>query len=141
MTGVHFLRDDVSGVDPAVFVHGKVWLASHAVAIGSWNMTQAGMNIASSGSNNIEAGVVVSLNSRERQAIEQSLQLSPLTQPTCCNAEEMNEDPDHTTNQYKVVVDLLLDWELLQVSIVSPDRKSTRLNSSHSSVSRMPSSA
>jgi hypothetical protein len=121
MSGVHFLRDDVAGIDPAVFVHGKVWLTSHAVAIGSWNMTQAGMNIASSGSNNIEAGVVVSLNSRERQAIEQSLRLNPLTNPTCCHAEELNEDPDNATHPCKVVVDLLLDWELLHVSIVSPE--------------------
>ncbi|MFM9003983.1 MAG: hypothetical protein ACKOSR_00510, partial [Flavobacteriales bacterium] len=46
---VHFFRDDVKGVDPDVFVHAKVWLTSNSVAIGSWNMTQAGMNLSSGG--------------------------------------------------------------------------------------------
>ncbi|MFM7728147.1 MAG: hypothetical protein ACKO7B_15715, partial [Flavobacteriales bacterium] len=42
---VNFMREDVTGLDPDVFVHAKVWLTSNSVAIGSWNMTQAGMNL------------------------------------------------------------------------------------------------
>ncbi|MFM7234317.1 MAG: hypothetical protein ACKOZM_06975 [Flavobacteriales bacterium] len=86
---VNFMREDVTGLDPDVFVHAKVWLTSNSVAIGSWNMTQAGMNLSVGGGNNIEAGVVIVLNAAERQAIEKTVTISALNNPTFCDAGEL----------------------------------------------------
>lgn len=118
---VQFMRDDVSGLDPDVFVHAKVWLTSNAVAIGSWNMTQAGMNLSPGGGNNIEAGVVVNLKAYERQTIEKTLQLSRLEKPMCCDADDLNEDNEPQINKSSLVVDLILDWEQRLVHLVSPN--------------------
>jgi hypothetical protein len=117
---IQFMREDVTGVDPDVFVHAKVWLTSNSVAIGSWNMTQAGMNLSPGGGNNIEAGVVVSLSAGERQSIEKSVRISKLDNPVCCDAGELKDDPDNPGIAPTFVVDLLLDWEHRHVSLLSP---------------------
>ena len=117
---VQFMREDVTGVDPDVFVHAKVWLTSNSVAIGSWNMTQAGMNLSPGGGNNIEAGVVVSLSTGERQAIEKTARISKLDNPVCCDGGELKDDPDNPGIAPTFVVDLLLDWEHRHVSLLSP---------------------
>ncbi len=117
---VQFMREDVMGVDPDVFVHAKVWLTSNSVAIGSWNMTQAGMNLSPGGGNNIEAGVVVSLSAGERQAIEKSVRINKLDNAICCDAGELKDDQDNPGIAPTFVVDLLLDWEHRHVSLLSP---------------------
>jgi phosphatidylserine/phosphatidylglycerophosphate/cardiolipin synthase-like enzyme len=118
---VHFLRDDVMGVDPDVFVHAKVWLTSNTIAIGSWNMTQAGMNLSAGAANNIEAGVIVELSSDERQAIEKSVRLSKLDNPVFCDAHEIKDDEQSQLKAGAFVVDLVLDWEQRHIRLVSPD--------------------
>lgn len=123
---VHFMREDVTGVDPDVFVHAKVWLTSNSVAIGSWNMTQAGMNLSGGGGNNIEAGVVIGLTPSERQSLEKTVTLSALHNPTCCDASEIKEEDETTVASRSFVVDLLLDWEHRHVRLLSPDYESLR---------------
>lgn len=123
---VHFMREDVTGVDPDVFVHAKVWLTSNAVAIGSWNMTQAGMNLSGGGGNNIEAGVVIGLTPAERQSLEKTVTLSALHNPTCCDASEIKDEDETTVASRSFVVDLLLDWEHRHVRLLSPDYESLR---------------
>jgi phosphatidylserine/phosphatidylglycerophosphate/cardiolipin synthase-like enzyme len=116
-----FMRDDVAGVDSDVFVHAKLWLTSNTVAIGSWNMTQAGMNLSPAGGNNIEAGVVVNLKAHERQSIEKTLQLSSLEKPICCDAAELKEDNESQVYAKSLVIDLMLDWEHRLLHLISPN--------------------
>jgi hypothetical protein len=116
-----FMRDDVSGVDADVFVHAKVWLTSNSVAIGSWNMTQAGMNLSPGGGNNVEAGVVLTLSASERQTIEKTLCIRALENPQCCNSTELKEEDENTPKPETFVVDVLLDWEHRHVRLLSPD--------------------
>ena len=75
-----------------VLVHAKVWLTDNKIAIGSWNMTEAGINASKAGGNNVEAGIINSIDLLDIQ--ELTNHLTPLNAPTYSEESELKDEKE-----------------------------------------------
>ena len=81
-------------------VHAKVWLTNSILAIGSWNMTQSGMNISDKRNNNVEAGVIVQLNEGAFAKAMQQTNVSDLIAPEHYKEEELENEKEGLLNSF-----------------------------------------
>ncbi len=91
--------------------HSKVWLTPKKLAIGSWNMTEAGVGASESDANNIEAGVLEDVSSSDlfRSVINKFSRWE--REPGLVSAERLeDEKPDLTINRQAYHVKAALDW-------------------------------
>jgi hypothetical protein len=108
----------LSAID--AFVHGKLWLSPHTLAIGSWNMTRAGINLGNKGNNNIEAGIIYDLSNRDYQKIISNQTLTPLRTPQHFLENELENEKENLLELFDVALDILIDWNNLQLQLISP---------------------
>jgi hypothetical protein len=99
-------------------VHAKVWLTDNKIAIGSWNMTEAGINASEGGGNNVEAGIINSIDSLDIQ--ELTNHLTPLNAPTYSEESELKDEKEDLILNFPVVIDLILNWDSLLIELASP---------------------
>ncbi len=118
--GITFHQDKLPAAAVDAFVHGKLWLTPKTLAIGSWNMTHAGMNLGNKGNNNIEAGIIYQLTSREYQQIQANYLLGALKTPQHITEAELDEEKEGLLEPFVVAVDILIDWNSLQLTLVTP---------------------
>jgi hypothetical protein len=118
--GVTFHQDKLPSTAVDSFVHGKLWLTPKTLAIGSWNMTHAGINLGNKGNNNIEAGIIYQLTPREYQQILINQPLGQLRTPQHITEAELEEEKEGLLEPFVVAVDLLLDWDSLQLTLITP---------------------
>jgi len=98
--------------------HAKVWITDDYVAIGSWNMTEAGMNTSNVGGNNIEAGIISRIDSNIKKELTNHLEI--LHYPICSEAAELQDEKQELLVNFPIVIDLVLNWELLRIELASP---------------------
>lgn len=83
-------------------VHAKVWLTNSILAIGSWNMTQSGMNISDKRNNNVEAGVIIQLNEDAFAKVMQRVNVSDLIAPEHYKEEELENEKEGLLNSFYI---------------------------------------
>lgn len=105
---------------PEEFSHAKVWMTPMALAIGSWNMTFAGMNISRANNNNIEAGIIYSLTSREYQAILADSKTVSLRDASHLSENELDEEKKDLLDPFVISLELMADWTKLEIRLLSP---------------------
>ena len=98
--------------------HAKVWITDDYVAIGSWNMTEAGMNTSNVGGNNIEAGIISRIDSNIKKELTNHLEI--LHYPICSEAAELQDEKQELLVNFPIVIDLVLNWELLRIELACP---------------------
>ncbi len=98
-------------------VHAKVWLTKDKVAIGSWNFTEAGLNLGKS-NNNIEAGIIQDISGQEYEKIIRSLSNSETQEKWIgMKRDELNEERNDELQNWKINVIIYADWEKFEYSI------------------------
>lgn len=117
---VTFKQDRLPLLAQDSFVHAKVWLTPHALAIGSWNMTHSGMNSSSKANNNIEAGIIYSLNEKMFKKILDHNVTIPLKAFSHYDKAELEKEKEEILNPYIISVDLIADWDSLTIKLVNP---------------------
>lgn len=117
---VQFLQDKLPQAAQEAFVHAKVWLTPQKIAIGSWNMTRAGMNCAKSGNNNIEAGIIRTLSDSEYSVILSSYATKELLNASFSTHEELNEEKEDILDPYSISIELMLNWDDGTLQLVQP---------------------
>jgi len=118
--GVCFKQDRPALQAQDAFVHAKVWLTPHSLAIGSWNMTRSGMNISEKANNNIEAGVIYDLSRKDYAQVLDMYPTSPLRSFVHYDKNELEKEKEEVLDQYTVSVDLVADWDTLVIKLVCP---------------------
>lgn len=117
---VSFHQDKLPAVAIESFVHAKVWLTPIALAVGSWNMTSSGMNISKRPNNNVEAGIVYAISSKEYEAILENHTISSLRNPAYYSQDELDEEKDEVIDEFQFSIDMVADWDKLVLKLVSP---------------------
>lgn len=88
--------------------HAKIWLTMKNIAVGSWNMTQAGIGGNPGGNNNIEAGIICEAGTEHLSEVLKKCK------PLDCdfmNAEELAEEaPELAIGLFRYNVSVVLDW-------------------------------
>lgn len=120
LKGLQFRQDKLPLAALESFVHAKVWLTPKILAIGSWNMTRSGMNISKTANNNVEAGIIYYLSTKEYNEILEDCATSPLKSPGHFQKEELDEEKEDLLDKYSVVVDLIIDWDKLEIRLQYP---------------------
>lgn len=120
INGVRFRQDRLPASAQESFVHAKVWLTPGLLAIGSWNLTQSGMNLSRHKNNNVEAGIVYSLTAREYKDLLAETPTSPLRSPAHFTRDELELEKEELLDKFTVVADLLIDWEKLEIQLQYP---------------------
>lgn len=118
--GVSFKQDKLPYVAREAFVHAKIWLTPKALAIGSWNMTRSGINESKDGNNNIEAGIIYELTPKEYQVVLDNSTITALKSHEHFKKEELDSEKEEILDKFKLVVDIVVDWEKLQVQLQNP---------------------
>jgi hypothetical protein len=103
-----------------IFVHAKIWLTPKKLAIGSWNMTRSGMNISTQPKNNIEAGIIYNLSPKEYHHIISKHPLTALKGTEHVSEAELETEKEGLSNPFVVMVDLMLDWETMMLTLENP---------------------
>lgn len=117
--GITFKQDKPS-IQSDCFVHAKVWVTPSSLAIGSWNMTKAGMNISRDKNNNLEAGVIYSHSSKEYNDLLAENSIGPLKDTSFFKAEELEKEKEEVFDNYTITVDLIIDWDKLMIYLQNP---------------------
>lgn len=89
------------------------------MAIGSWNLTRSGMNTSVS-NNNVEAGVILRLTTKEYNEIIAGSLTGPLRNPLHATKEELEEEKDGLLDKFTIAVDLQIDWDKLEIQLLYP---------------------
>jgi hypothetical protein len=118
--GVSFKQEKLQNNTLNAFAHAKVWLTPKALAIGSWNMTRAGMNISYVGNNNVEAGIIYELGPKEYKQVFNDYSVSALKSPEHFKQDELNEEKKDLLDKFSFTIDLVADWDKLQLRLYSP---------------------
>lgn len=111
MNNLNFKQDKLPTAAKEAFVHAKVWLTPKTLAIGSWNMTRAGMNLSKKSNNNIEAGIVYDLTPKQYASIIASNPLDKLKSPSHYKEAELALEKEELLDKFNLSIDLVLDWE------------------------------
>lgn len=102
-------------------VHAKVWLTPEKLGIGSWNMTHAGLGLDKNSKNNIEAGVVIYLNSEQYEQIATAYPTVSINDPKFSTADELDDAEDELSgDRFQLSMDVVLDWNKHEVRIEFP---------------------
>lgn len=117
---IKFLQDLLEKENAEAFVHAKVWLTNSKIAIGSWNMTHAGMNLSKQGNNNIEAGVIVNITNQQYKHIISIHKTQELFNHDFCSAEELDKEKSEILDDFKTSVELVLDWDKQLIKLEQP---------------------
>jgi hypothetical protein len=118
--GVTFRQDRLPASAIDAFVHAKLWLCPEKLAIGSWNMTRAGINRGKGGANNVEAGIIHKLTPGKYRNIVDGHPLAGLRTPKHLSEQEMEEEKEGLLEPFEVAIDILIDWEKLQLTLAAP---------------------
>ena len=122
INGVSFKQDRFL-LNQEGFVHAKIWVTSKHMAIGSWNMTIAGMNQSTEGKNNVEAGIIYDLSPKEYKSFLEEYPVSRLSKVEHSSEEDLENEKKEILDSYTLVVDLVADWDKLQLSLQGPTIK------------------
>lgn len=117
---ISFKQDKLPASANEAFVHAKVWLTPKALAIGSWNMTKSGMNISETKNNNVEAGIIYNISSRDYENILIQYPTSALRSPGHYTEDELKGEKEDVLDEYLVTVDLVADWDNLIIKLINP---------------------
>jgi hypothetical protein len=117
---VSFKQDILPIVAQGAFVHAKVWLTPTTLAIGSWNMTRSGMNISRIANNNVEAGIMYDLSTKEYNDILVDCNVSTLKSPDYFKEAELEKEKEDILEKYTLTVDLVADWDKMVLCLHNP---------------------
>lgn len=117
---IRFLQDRLPASIIDSFVHAKVWLTPNSMAIGSWNLTRSGMNTSVSNNNNVEAGIIVRLSTKEYNTILLGNLTGLLRNPLHATKDELEEEKDGLLDKFTIAVDLQIDWDRLEIQLLYP---------------------
>ncbi|WP_055445557.1 phospholipase D-like domain-containing protein [Lacinutrix himadriensis] len=117
------LHKDLYEYGKELLVHAKVWCTTSKLAIGSWNFTKAGLNIAIN-ANNIEAGVVEDINDYTYQALKQSFQLKRIDVPKGMRKEDIDDEKKELLFDWTINCQIYVDWSTYQYRFESEDNSS-----------------
>lgn len=117
---VRFLQERLPASLMDIFVHAKVWITPNSIAIGSWNLTRSGMNTSVSNNNNIEAGVILRLSTKEYNEIIAGSLTGPLRNPLYATKEELDAEKEDLLDKFTIAVDLQIDWDKLEIHLLYP---------------------
>ncbi len=89
--------------------HAKIWLTGSHLAVGSWNMTEAGIGGNSNANNNIEAGLILEVG---RKCQTEVLQKCEALECKFMPEEELDkEKPDLISDDFASSLKVMLDWD------------------------------
>jgi phosphatidylserine/phosphatidylglycerophosphate/cardiolipin synthase-like enzyme len=108
---VKFFKDQHDYGDYKPTVHAKVWLTEDRLAIGSWNFTNAGLNI-KNGRANIEAGIIQAITPSDYQEIIQSSSLEIKVIVKGIEQNELQEERHQLIHDWTMSCEIIADWEL-----------------------------
>jgi hypothetical protein len=112
---VRFYRNPVKRDKRSELCHAKVWMTEHKLAIGSWNFTAPGSNIAheegESGHVNVEAGVV--FNNTQPLTHAQKDPLLHIGEGNFMESVELNDHALVVAELWPVNARVSFDWETL----------------------------
>ena len=114
------LSKDLHEYGEELLVHAKVWATPSSLAIGSWNFTKAGLNIASN-ANNVEAGIVLQIDKKAYLRFKQSLQLKPLAQPKGMELDTIENEKSDLLFNWTMSCQVYADWGTYQYRVTSED--------------------
>lgn len=117
--GTAFFQEKPRQATTDVFTHAKVWLTPKKLAVGSWNMTEAGTNTGAQG-NNIEAGVIIDITKRDHQLIQDHYPLKPLDKPVFSEPQELEDGIKDLLQPWNLTCELTLLWELQKIELSNP---------------------
>lgn len=120
INGIKFKQVKLPDSAQDSFVHAKVWLTPKSIAIGSWNMTRSGMNCSAKANNNLEAGIVYYLSPNEYKKIQEQYSTLPIKNIDYYNEVELEDEKQDILDEYKLSVDLILDWDKLTIEMINP---------------------
>jgi hypothetical protein len=111
---VQFYPNPIQRDKPSELCHAKVWMTEHKLAIGSWNFTAPGSNIAleegESGHVNVEAGVVFNNTQPLTHALKDSLTIG---EGNFMESVELNDHTLEVAELLPVNARVSFDWETL----------------------------
>lgn len=117
---ISFKQEKLPAAANESFVHAKVWLTPSSLAIGSWNMTRSGMNIALNKNNNVEAGIIYELTPKAYENILDQYPSTALKSPEHFSEEEMAEEKEEILDDFSIAVDLVANWDNLVIKLSAP---------------------
>lgn len=112
------------------FVHAKTWLTKDAIAIGSWNFTNAGLNLTKTNCN-VEAGIIQKLDADSYNALKQTIHLGSFEEPEGTDKEELQSERQSLLNNYTLSCCIVADWDTFKYSVHSLTVVNTDKHSVH----------
>lgn len=103
------------------FTHAKIWMCGNKLAIGSWNCTEAGLNLSQQSKNNIEAGIVYTFSDKESREISNEFLLKPINNPTFSTNQELEDDKEGILEHFTFNLTLELNWTSLKIKVLGSD--------------------
>lgn len=119
VAGASFYKEKPRSASHDIFSHAKVWLTKQKLAIGSWNMTEAGTNTAAQG-NNIEAGVILDISSKDFNTIKEHYLLTSLDDPQFSDPHELEDGVKELLQPWSIACELTLNWESQKIELSNP---------------------
>ncbi|GAA0834133.1 hypothetical protein GCM10009112_23780 [Marinomonas arenicola] len=117
---LRFYRNPVQPDERSELCHAKVWMTEHKLAIGSWNFTAPGSNIAleegESGHVNVEAGVVFNHTQPLTDVLKESLTIG---EGNFMESVELNAHALEVAELLPVNVRVSFDWETLTYNLAA----------------------
>ena len=109
-------------------MHAKVWLTQRKIAIGSWNATRSGANYQKSEkrsdnlNNNIEAGVIINITPKEKEAIDKMSKFKDLIKANHFTENEMQDEKQSMLAKYSFPFEITLDWKEGTIQLTRPSK-------------------
>jgi len=101
-----------------LFVHAKIWLTLKKLAIGSWNFTEAGLNISKSNRNNIEAGICKDIKEDSFQELKSNCQLKAMDTPKGMNEDKLEKEAEGLLHSWKISCQVYADWATFKYQLI-----------------------
>lgn len=99
--------------------HAKIWLTERQLAIGSWNMTEAGTGGNPGGKNNIEAGIILDVTPEFQADVLKKCQSRKWD--FMDNKELEEDEPDIGGSEFPYNLSVVLDWDRRKYCIQSDE--------------------
>jgi len=93
----------------ALLTHAKVWLTENSLAIGSWNLTEAALNISNKG-NNIEAGIIQNISGSIKEKFIQDIRFKKENNFIYSTIDEIQEEKSNLLQQWTEYLEIVADW-------------------------------